>query len=132
LPGARHLDLTGVDAPVVDAASKEALHKRTGAAAVDMESHVAAEVAATRKLPFAACRVIIDPAQRTLPPAALVGMNPDGSTNLSGVLRSLAQHPAQLPQLIRTALDALIARTALLRGRRTLGEFFGLLDFRQL
>ncbi len=42
---------------------KAALHSETGAAAVDMESHIAAAYAAEAGLPFAALRVISDPAQ---------------------------------------------------------------------
>ena len=71
-----------------------------------MESHVAARVAARHALPFMAIRAISDTASETLPPAALVGMNPDGSMALGSVLRSLARHPAQLPALIRTGRSA--------------------------
>src|ERR1700752_172102 len=50
-------DIAGVDTPVADPLSKRMLRERTGAAAVDMESHIAADVAAAWDLPFAACRV---------------------------------------------------------------------------
>src|SRR5262252_2897227 len=46
LPGAVHADIVGIDAPVADPADKRSLHVQTGAAAVDTESHIAAEVAA--------------------------------------------------------------------------------------
>ncbi|GAC1403594.1 MAG: phosphorylase [Novosphingobium sp.] len=69
--------------------------------AVDMESHIAAEVARAHGLPFGAVRVISDTAHETLPPAALVGMKPDGGMALGRVLVSLARRPAQLPDLIR-------------------------------
>src|SRR5262245_22013756 len=46
LPGAVHADVAGVDAPVTDRDAKSALRASTGGAAVDMESHIAAEVAA--------------------------------------------------------------------------------------
>ncbi len=130
LPDATHAMIAGVAAPVADAAAKRALHRATGAAAADMESHIAAAIAAARGLPFAACRVIIDPAHRTLPPAALVGMRPDGSADVAAVLGSLARQPGQWLDLVRTALDARAARLALLRGRRMLGERLGLPDFR--
>ena len=74
--------------------------------AVDMESHVAARVARRHRLPFAAARVVSDPAHRTLPPAARVAMKPDGRVDLPAVMRSLLAHPAQLPALIRTGRDA--------------------------
>lgn len=124
LPEARIADLAGVDTAVVDAADKAALHRRTGAAAVDMESHVAARLAALHGLPFVALRVVADPAERTLPPAALVGLRPDGTTDVGAVLRSLARAPRQWPGLIRTALDARAAFTALKASRRALGDLF--------
>ena len=72
--------------------------------AVDMESHIAARVARRHGLPFAAARVVSDAAHRTLPPAARVGMKPDGTMDLPAVLRSLLASPGQLPALIRTGL----------------------------
>ncbi len=124
LPMARIVDLAGVDAAVVDAAGRAALHRRTGAAAVDMESHVAARLAALHGLPFVALRVVADPAERTLPPAALVGLRPDGTTDVGAVLRSLGRAPRQLPGLIRTGLDARAAFAALKASRRALGDLF--------
>ncbi len=56
-----------VAAPLMSADDKRALHRSTGALAVDMESHLAGAVAAARGLPFAVCRAIVDPAWRTLP-----------------------------------------------------------------
>src|SRR5205807_2446833 len=79
LPGAVHRDIVGVDAVVVDPLEKRLLHARTGAAAVDMESHIAARIAAANAIPFAACRVVIDAIDRRLPPAALVGLRLDGT-----------------------------------------------------
>ncbi|TMH57529.1 MAG: phosphorylase, partial [Betaproteobacteria bacterium] len=46
LPEAWTADLAGVDAPVTDPAAKRELHRATGAAAVDTESHIAAAIAA--------------------------------------------------------------------------------------
>ena len=60
-----HADVAGVDAPVVDPVAKRRLRDTTSSVAVDMESHIAA--AEAHGLPFAACRVIIDPAHRALP-----------------------------------------------------------------
>jgi hopanoid-associated phosphorylase len=132
LPSAVHADIAGVDLPVVDASTKRRLGTTTRTVAVDMESHIAARVAAAHGLPFAACRVIIDPAQRTLPPAALVGLRPDGTPDAGAVLRSLARQPGQLITLLRTALDARAAHAALLGGRRLLGAGLGFPDFGEL
>ncbi|MBR0646652.1 hopanoid-associated phosphorylase [Roseomonas hellenica] len=123
--GARRGSIAGTDAMVAEAAGKAALHQATGALAVDMESHVAARVAQRHGLPFAAARVISDAADHTLPPAARVGMRPDGGMDLPAVLRSLAADPRQLPALIRTGIAAERAFRALLRGYRRLGPRLG-------
>ena len=87
-------------------AEKLALHRKTGAQAADMESHIAARCRRRMKLPFAAFRVVADPADRQLPHAALVAISPDGSIALGAILGSLARDPRQVPQLMRTANDA--------------------------
>lgn len=122
LPGAVDGPFLGVDTITTGKAEKAALHRATGAIAVDMESHVAARVAARHRLPFAAARVICDPAHRSLPAAALVGMRPDGRMDVTAVLRSLVAEPGQIPALIRTAWEAERAFRALLRGHRLLGS----------
>jgi adenosylhomocysteine nucleosidase len=132
LPHATHGVVVSVDVPVAGASAKLALHERTGAVAVDMESHIAGRVAVAHGLPFVACRVIIDPAHRTLPHAALVAMRADGGVNVAAILRSLAGRPGQLPTLLRLALDARAARAALFRGRRLLGAGLGFPDFAEL
>ena len=106
LPLAHRGGIMGHDAIAATAEEKRILHERTGAIAVDMESHVAARVAVRKGLPFAALRVISDSAGDDLPPAALVGMRPDGGMALGAVLASLARNPRQLPALIRTGRQA--------------------------
>jgi hopanoid-associated phosphorylase len=121
LPGATKALLLGSDAVVVQAVQKAVLHRTTGAFAVDMESHVVGRVAERHGLPFAAARVVSDAARHTLPPAALVGMRPDGRMDPGAVLASLLLRPWQLPALIRTGLDAERAFGVLLGGCRRLG-----------
>jgi adenosylhomocysteine nucleosidase len=128
IPGAIHAPIVGVGEPVAEPARKRELHRTTGAVAVDMESHLAARVAAEHKLSFAAVRVVVDPAHRKIPPAALIAMRPDGRANVSAVLRDLAARPSQISQLARIAIDALAARAAMARVRGALGPHFGLLD----
>lgn len=129
MPGALRADLAGVTAPVVNADDKAALLRESGAAAADMESHIVARVAQAHGLPFVAARVVIDPAERSLPPAALAGLRSDGSTDILGVLRSLAVNPLQLPALLRVGKDASLARQAMRHGRQIvalkLGDGFG-------
>jgi adenosylhomocysteine nucleosidase len=128
IDGAVHAPIVGVDAPVAEPANKRELHRTTGAVAVDMESHMMARVAAAHRLAFAALRVIVDPAHREVPPAALLSMRPDGRADTMGVLRDIIAHPSQLLRLTRIALDALTARAEMARVRQLLGPHFGLMD----
>ena len=126
--GASHAPIIGVDAPIAEPAMKRELHRTTGAAAVDMESHVVARLAAEHGLAFAAARVVVDPADRAIPPAAILGMGVDGRADIVAVLRNLVARPSQLSSLIRVAVDAFAARSELLRVRRLLGPHFGLAE----
>jgi len=94
--------------------------------AVDMESHIVAQVAQARGLPVAAIRVITDPSARALPAVAFAAMRPNGTTDIAAMVRFLIRQPSQLPALFRTALDARAARASLLRGRQLLGPGLGL------
>jgi adenosylhomocysteine nucleosidase len=125
LPHAATGLLLGTDVVVAEATQKAALHQATGADAVDMESHIVARVAGRHHLPFVAARVISDAAGRTLPPAARIGMRPDGVMDLPAVLRSLLREPFQLPALIRTGLEAERSFRALFRGCSRLGPGLG-------
>jgi len=132
LPGAVAALLAGADAPIADPVAKRALHRATGAAAVDTESHVAADIAARHGLPFAAFRVVADGARQALPPAAAIELAPDGRIRRRAVLGSLALTPGQIPTLLRTAADARRAFRALSRGRRLLGAGLAYPDLGEL
>ena len=106
--------------------------RRTGAVAVDNESHVAARIAAAHRIPFAACRAVIDPAHSVLPPAAVTGLRHDGTPDVLAVFRSVVRQPSQLPALARTALEARTAGAALRRGRRLLGVGLAFPYFREV
>jgi hopanoid-associated phosphorylase len=122
LPDAVQGELAGLDAPLSTAVDKERLWRSSGACAVDMESHAAARIAQRHGLPFAACRVVLDPAWRSVPPCALAGMAADGSTALGTLLQALAAAPGELGPLCMLAWDALRARRALGRVRARLGQ----------
>jgi hopanoid-associated phosphorylase len=125
LPGAVHASISGVEAPVADPAAKRSLRQLHRTAAVDTESHLAARVAARHRLPFAAVRVILDPATRRLPPAALLPLRPDGTADVRAVLRSVWREPAQVVDLLKIVTDASLAWSILARGRRLLGDGLG-------
>lgn len=125
LPGSVHGDISGADVPIADPTDKRALHRAHRTVAVDTESHIAAEVAARRGIPFAAVRVVLDPAHRGLPPAALVPLRHDGSADVRAVFGSVRKAPAQVPDLLRIAADASLAWSTLARGRQRLGHALG-------
>jgi len=109
----------GADETIATVAAKTAIFTRTGAVAVDMESHILAQAAAG--LPLLIVRVVADGADTALPPAALVGIKPDGSTDFPAVLGSVLRHPGQIPALLRLGRLAAQAQ-ATLRSAARLGE----------
>lgn len=125
LPDAVHAQVVGVKILRPSPLEKFRLYNETGAAAVDMESDIAATIAGESHIPFAACRVIIDAAHRTLPPAATGGLRSNGTPDVLATFLSVWQNPSQLPDLLRTAFDAHIAQRALRLGRKQLGEGLG-------
>ena len=110
LPEAVEGMIAATDSIIDSAVSKRQMHRTLGAVAVDMESWGVASAATRMAVPFAILRVVADPAQRALPPAALVGMDESGNLRPGRVLKSLLSNPGQLSALIRVALDT---RTAL-------------------
>jgi adenosylhomocysteine nucleosidase len=124
-------DIAGSDAPVACTDAKRALYYKTGAVAVDTESHVAARIAADHRIPFAAFRVITDPSDRALPPAALVATRVQGTIDVAAVTRSVLRCPRQLPTLFRLALDTWAAQRSLIPSRRCLGPNLGLPELRE-
>jgi hypothetical protein len=97
--------LAGSEDVVLGQASKAALRARTGAAAVDMESRIAAAFAEENDLPFAAVRVISDPASRALPRLAMDALKPDGQVDIWKVMRGIALNPMAIPALVSAGRD---------------------------
>ena len=114
--------IAGSDAILIDASEKAALFHRTGAVAVDMESHIAARAAAALGLPFAALRVVSDGWRDVLPAAASSAIGPDGEVRTGAVLRSVVRNPSQIPDLIRTARNSSRAFATLVDCRNLLGS----------
>lgn len=108
------------------AAEKTTLHQETQALAIDLESGAVARAAQAMGRPFAVIRVVADPAQRTLPCSALVGLGKDGSPRPLAVIASLLRHPGDLPGLLQVAKDAKVAMETLRGAALTLGPTLSL------
>jgi hypothetical protein len=101
LPAARVGAIYGSKDLVPDPIQKQVLFERTKCLIVDMESQVVAEVGAKHGLPVCGLRGVSDTVHETFPPAALVGINPDGSMNIPAILKSVLANRAQIPALMR-------------------------------
>jgi hopanoid-associated phosphorylase len=122
----------GRDLIQAKSSEKVTLHKQTGALAVDMESHIAAEYAHEHGLPFAAIRAVSDPCTRNLPPIAMDALTPDGKVAVGKVIMGILRDTGQLPALVAAGMDSERAFASLRRCRRLLGPLFGFrgADFR--
>jgi adenosylhomocysteine nucleosidase len=104
--------ILGAETIAATADEKARLREATHAIAIDLESHRVAAAAARLRIPFLVFRAIADPADRDLPPAALVPLTRSGRPSVR-VLASIATRPGQIPALrtlareTQTALDAL-------------------------
>ncbi len=114
--------VAGSDHAVDGASGKAELARVSGAVAVDMESHVVAEVAARHGLPFIVLRAIADPAERGIPGPALAGLGPDGETRPGAVMMRLLAEPSALPALLRLAQDSKAGLAALRRAVSVIGR----------
>ena len=124
LPHARHGSVVGSEVILGSPSAKAALHERSGAGIVDMESHHIGAAAAKAGIPFAVVRAISDAAGDTLPQAAQAGFRPDGTTDVRAVVGALLARPWDLPPLLRTATHAGAAFRTLARaapGLKNLG-----------
>jgi adenosylhomocysteine nucleosidase len=92
---------------------KAALRKATMADVVDEETFIAGSIAAAHGLPFAALRVVCDPANFELPPAASVKLTAIGANDIGAILASMAGDPGQIPGLVELYLYSRTAMTNL-------------------
>lgn len=96
----------GAEAVIDTAAAKSALWTSTGAAAVDMESHRVAAVAAEAGLPLLVVRAVADPADRALPPAAASAVDEAGGVRVLATLAGVARRPGDLAALLALKGDS--------------------------
>ena len=98
---------------IASRAAKKELFEKTGAAAVDMDSHEVAAVANERGVPFIVVRAVADPARRTVPRAVLYGVREDGTTRLVAVCAAVLVRPWEAFSLAGLAWDSYAALGAL-------------------
>jgi hopanoid-associated phosphorylase len=125
LPSALRGAVVHAAQPIASAVDKARVRAASGAVAVDMESLAAGRAARRWAAPFAILRAVSDGADRTLPPAARVGLGRDGRPAIGPVFGSLVRHPWQTPALIRTAREAETAFRALADAGDLLGPGLG-------
>lgn len=116
--------VAGAEIALADPRAKGAARAQTGAAVVDMESHIAADFAALHGLPFGAVRVVCDPASDSLPALVKDALNEDGSICFKGVFRSLRREPEQLFDLLKLARTSHTAFGVLGRAGKVLKAAF--------
>lgn len=105
----------GVNRMVLTIDEKAALRARTGAVALDMESHRVARVAAEAGVPLVTLRAIGDPAGRALPRLVEVALDEDGRPRLGTVVAALLRRPGDIRALLRVKRDTDMALTTLAR-----------------
>ncbi len=104
------------------AAEKARLNAITLADAIDLESGEVSAVSVAHGVKVAVLRAICDPADSTLPPAAIIALDARGTIALARVAASVLRHPGQLPALLRLAGHAAAARAALQQRVRDIGQ----------
>ncbi len=97
------LPMAGSDVLLASPDEKAQIRSRTGAVAVDMESHAVARVAKAKGVPFLVLRAVADTADMALPGFIADATTPEGKTRIGIILMGLARNPAALPDLIRLA-----------------------------
>lgn len=107
--------IAGTDGMLVSLEQKSDLHRRTGAAAADMESHGVARAAVRRSVPFLVIRAVADPGDRALPQSAVAGLDSAGAVKPSATLASIVADPRQIAALLGVASNAFTALRALWR-----------------
>lgn len=94
---------------------KRELHARTGAIAVDMESHAVANVCKARKVGFMAIRAISDTLKEDLPKEVLAIFGPKGTIRTGALFGTLIKRPASIKDLWKIREGAVHAAQQLAR-----------------
>lgn len=97
----------------------------TGALVVDLESAIVGRIAAAVGIPFIVLRAVADPAQRDLPPAALIPLATNGMPDIGRVIAEIVARPWQIAGLAGLARETRRGLDALVGPARALGDFLG-------
>ena len=112
--------LLSLSAIVATADEKRRLAGESRALAVEMEAAAIGEWAIAAGAEFAACRVILDPAEMSLAPEIGAMMAPGGSLSLRKLVSALVLKPRLMSQLVALGAAARRCRTALAAVHREL------------
>ena len=116
--------VAGTEDPVADVAGKARLLRESGAQVADMESDAVARIAAERGVPCGVVRVVVDPAGRAVPRAALAALGEAGDIRTGRLLATLVARPWELPGMVALASDAWRALRTLRRCGSALSPLF--------
>ncbi len=112
--------IIGSDEAILAVADKASAFTRTGALAVDMETHAVARVAARAQVPLFVLRVVVDDATMALPPFLGRITSPSGHPRLLALAAELIRRPGYLPDFVTLAKASGRAHRALEEGARQL------------
>jgi len=112
--------ILGLDRMLSSPQEKAGALGRSGALAIDMESHHVARAAAERGLPFVAVRAVSDRAHEVLPAIMASFVDGEGQTKISAVLAALIFRRVKLGELLQAGRASKRAHQALLRCRGAL------------
>lgn len=98
--------------PIDSVAKKNAAFRKTGAAAVDMESSAVAQAAQARGLPFIAIRVIVDAAGDAIP-AAVARAAQSGEVRMGRLVLGLVRSPGEIGAVLRLSRRYRVAMNSL-------------------
>lgn len=112
--------ILGLDRVVSSPQEKADAFARSGALAIDMESHHVARAASEHRLPFIAIRAISDQAHEALPTIMASFVDMEGRTKMSAVLAALILGRVSLGELLRAGRASRGAHQSLLRCRGAL------------
>ncbi|MFV1984130.1 MAG: hypothetical protein ACC657_11370 [Thiohalomonadales bacterium] len=109
---------------VASSADKQKLFETSNALAVDMETVALARISQKHQIPFISLRVIVDPADMTIPFVVTNNMDENGNVSIIKLLVGLLKRPGNIFPLIQLAKNFSKARKAMVICKDVLGIEF--------